>query len=74
MEPYAADEFGRIATYKSRWNTPGFTSHACSMGFISMCLETPYHQIRDMVMTRERYREAGAKVAQGGLDLVTEAG
>ena len=74
LEPYAADEFGRIATYKSRWNTRGFTSQACSMGFISMCLETPYHQIRDMVMTRERYKEAGAKVAQGVLDLVPEAG
>lgn len=65
-EQYAAHEFERIADYASRWETPNFAAfcwqqhHVCGLS-----VETPYAMVGDVVLTRERYREIGARVAQG---------
>lgn len=61
---YAAEDFGRVAKYASRWETPGFTKHArTAFGVVSMTFETPYASCGEIVMTRERYQEAGARIA-----------
>jgi hypothetical protein len=61
---YAADPFGRVAEYKSRWDTPGFSSYCCSEGFPAQVIETPYSLVGDTVMTRETYRDAGSRIAR----------
>ena len=61
---FAAEEFGRVADYKSRWETPGFTSFCCSQGFVGVCFETPYALAGDLVFTREKYQEAGKRMAE----------
>ena len=62
---YAAEDFGRVADYASRWETPTFSAHArAAFSVVSMCLETPYASCGEIVMTRERYREAGARLAR----------
>jgi hypothetical protein len=63
---YAAETFERVADYPSRWETPNFSRHFWSQyGICSFGLETPYALVGDLVLTRERYREAGARIAQG---------
>ena len=63
---YAAEPFGRVADYPSRWETPSFASY-CSAhhGICSFTIETPYGLIGDLLLTRERYREAGERIATG---------
>lgn len=70
LDTYAAEDFARVASYASRWDTPGFTSHCCSKGLISMALETPYSQIGDVVLTRRHYREAGSRIAEAAVDFL----
>lgn len=69
LSQFAAPEFGRLARYLSRWNTPGFTSHLSSRGFFAIGLETPYHQVGEMILTRERYREAGERIADSVVEI-----
>ena len=61
---YAADPFGRVPTYHSRWDTPGFLSYCCSQGFPGFCLETPYSLAGDLVLTCDQYREAGSLIGR----------
>ena len=61
---YAQKDFKQVATYASRWETPGFTEYCfSSLGVCGLCFETPYGMIGDTVLTREGYREAGARIA-----------
>ncbi len=63
---YAAGEFGRLADYPSRWETPGFVSFCVAdLDVCGLSLETPYALSAEgrIVFTRERYREAGARLA-----------
>jgi hypothetical protein len=66
---YAAECFERVARYASRWETPRFTGYCWSQhGICGLGVETPYAMVGDLVMTREHYREAGARIAAGVLD------
>ena len=61
---HAHDPFGRVARYKSRWETPGISTWCReTLGVPILCMETPYSVIHDVVMTREEYREIGAAIA-----------
>jgi hypothetical protein len=63
---YAAEMFERVANYPSRWETPRFTGYCWAQhGVCGLGIETPYAQAGDLVLTRERYREAGARIAAG---------
>jgi hypothetical protein len=63
---YAAKTFERVADYPSRWETPNFSRYFWAQGDIcSFGIETPYAMVGDLVLTRERYREAGARIADG---------
>ena len=54
----------QIAYYASRWNTPNFTAWVASeLKTPALTLEIPYALAGDRVFTRERYREAGARIA-----------
>jgi hypothetical protein len=65
---YAAETFERVADYPSRWETPNFSRHFwAQVGLCSFGIETPYAMVGDLVLTRARYREAGARVAKGVL-------
>ncbi len=68
---YAAKEFGRVARYASRWETPGFASHCReAFGIPVLTFETPYASCGEVVMTRERYREAGLRLARAVVERV----
>jgi len=61
---FAAAEFGRVASYASRWESPTFTRFAGeTLGLPALSLETPYALCGSTVMTRDRYREAGRRLA-----------
>jgi hypothetical protein len=63
---YAADCFERVARYASRWETPRCTGYCWSRhGVCGLGVETPYAMAGDLVLTREHYREAGARMAAG---------
>lgn len=65
-DKYASDNFERTADYASRWETPNFTrSAADAFQIAAFSMETPYGQSRDLVLTTEHYREAGAQTARG---------
>ncbi|MFO7946667.1 MAG: M14 family zinc carboxypeptidase [Armatimonadota bacterium] len=62
---YAAEEFARVATYASRWETPNFTGYcADSMEIPTFTLETPYSTIGDRVLSRRDYRTIGRRMAR----------
>jgi hypothetical protein len=61
---YAAEPFDRVATYTSRWETPTFASYCCLHHKIpGFTIENPYAMVGDLLLTRERYREAGKIIA-----------
>jgi hypothetical protein len=70
---YAADCFERVARYASRWETPRCTGYCWARhGVCGLGIETPYAMVGDLVLTQERYREAGARIAQGVLRRLGE--
>ena len=61
---FAAETFTRSGDYNSRWNTPrfgGFCQEELRIPGVS--LETPYGLVGTLVMTREKYQEAGRRIA-----------
>ncbi|MCX6898602.1 MAG: hypothetical protein NT105_07870 [Verrucomicrobia bacterium] len=61
---FAAAKFTRSGDYNSRWNTPrfgGFCQEEMKMSGVA--IETPYAIIQKAVMTREKYQEAGRRIA-----------
>jgi hypothetical protein len=61
---YAAEPFGRVASYASRWETPTFASYCWSRHEVpGFTIENPYAMVSDLLLTRERYREAGRRIA-----------
>lgn len=61
--PYAAEDFARIAGYRSRWETPNFARYARGqLGIRSISVETSYQAAGDVVLTIDHYREIGARV------------
>jgi hypothetical protein len=66
---YAAECFERVARYASRWETPRCTGYCWSRhGVCGLGVETPYALVGDLVLTRERYREIGARIAAGVME------
>ncbi|MBD3185097.1 hypothetical protein GF312_22640 [Candidatus Poribacteria bacterium] len=62
---YAADPFGKVANYKSRWETPSFSRYGwTAFNIPSFTIENPYAMVKSMVLTREKYREAGERIAK----------
>ena len=50
--------------YKSRWETPTFTGFCYeTLGVDAVTFEVPYALSARLVFTRERYQEAGARMA-----------
>jgi len=63
---YAAEPFGRVPDYPSRWGTPALTECAAREHHVcALAIETPYACIGDHVLTRDDYRSAGARIAAG---------
>ena len=67
---HAAIPFTRVAHYASRWEDPDggkptINGWFTSFGIPSMCVETPYGMIGDLVLTVQEYREIGRRVATG---------
>lgn len=66
LKEYAAKNFLRPVTYASRWESPMFTDYCrdtlwvCALG-----IEIPYAMAGEVLFTRERYREAGARIVEG---------
>jgi hypothetical protein len=61
---YAAESFERVARYASRWETPRCTGYCWSRYSVcGLSIETPYAMVGEVVLTCERYREAGARIA-----------
>lgn len=71
MSPKYARPFSpRFSKYPSRWDEPwgrpGFKTYMWDQyQTCGLSIETPYALINDLVLTRERYQEAGARIAQG---------
>lgn len=63
---FAAEDFDRVATYASRWETPNFTNYFCeAVGVCGMSFEVSYALAGERVLTREDYREIGERIARG---------
>jgi hypothetical protein len=66
---YAAECFERVARYASRWETPRATGDCWSRhGVCGLGVETPYALVGELVLTRQGYREIGARMAAGVLE------
>jgi hypothetical protein len=76
LRQYAAEVFERVADYPSRWDTPSFSKYfGLARELPSLGIETPYALVDDLVLTREHYRQVGARIAQGiAMRLSTEGG
>lgn len=63
-EEFAAERFGRVAEYRSRWETPNFVSHLCGQhGICALTIETPYALARGKLLTQGACREIGRRIA-----------
>lgn len=66
---YAAPEFARVADYPSRWeDSPRarLTGYCWEvLGACGLSIETPYAMAGSTLLTRECYREIGARLADG---------
>lgn len=72
-DQYAASPFGRFANYPSRWETPTFTAYcAQQLGIPSLSFETPYAEIRGLVLTPVEYREIGSRLADSIIQFLAE--
>jgi hypothetical protein len=61
----ASSSFSRMITYRSRWETPTFTAHCLAQGPPpALTFEIPYAMVRQTLLTRERYRDAGRRMGE----------
>jgi len=61
---YAAEDFARVANYKSRWDSPTFTDFAgVELDCAAIAFETSYALAGDLVLTREHYEDIGKRLA-----------
>ncbi len=62
---YAGEDFARVATYDSRWDTPNAAEYFCNeLGIPGLSLETSYQAAGERVLTIADYREIGARIAR----------
>jgi len=72
---FAAKEAEQVAYYTSRWNTPNFTTHCFEkLQVPALTVETPYALCGSVLMTRELYRQVGARIAAAVCRAVLEGG
>ncbi len=72
-EQYAADDFCRIATYASRWETPRFAEYCAeTLAIPALSTETPYAMVGDKVLEVPDYREAGRRIGQAIVQKLQE--
>lgn len=70
---YARASFYVLPDYPNRFEGATFSSHCWTQHKMpGLLIETQYALIEDLVLTRERYREAGALIAAGIVDKVRE--
>ncbi len=63
---YAAADFARVARLPSRWRTPNAGQFFWKrLRLPGLALEIPYALVGETVLTRQRYREAGERIAAG---------
>jgi hypothetical protein len=63
-QEYAAEDFARVATYASRWETPTFGTYCAeTLEIPGFTMETPYAMAGDKVLEVADYREAGRRIA-----------
>ncbi len=68
---YAAEPFARVARYPSRWETPSFRKYGWpNLGVPCVTFENPYATIHNRTLTREAYREAGARIARAIVRMI----
>jgi hypothetical protein len=67
---FAAEEFGRVANYPSRFNTEGLlqTWSRKELGVAAATFETPYSMLRGRVLERGDFQEMGRRIALGILE------
>ncbi len=64
--PYAAEPFGRVARYPSRWETPSFRGYGWpQLGLPCITFETPYAMAGEHILMEKDYREIGRRIAAG---------
>ncbi len=69
---YAASPFGRVAGYRSRWETPGFGKYCWTAHKVpGFTMENPYGMVNDLILTRERYQEAGKLMASAVIETLS---
>ena len=57
---------GVRARYATRWGTPSFGRYFWeTLEVPALCLETSYGMSKEVVLTREHYREIGKRIAEG---------
>ena len=70
---YAAQDFGRIATYASRWETPRFGTYCAeTLQIPALSIETPYAMAGDKVLEVADYREAGRSISRAIVQQLQE--
>jgi hypothetical protein len=70
----AAAKFVRSGDYASRWNTPRFSTFCQDeLRIPGIAVETPYALIRQTVLTRAKYQEAGRRIADALASWVKHA-
>jgi len=68
---YIAAPPGRVASYRSRWETPSFTQFSCQdLNVCGLTLEVPYGLSKHLVLTREAYADIGRRLAEGLIQVI----
>lgn len=70
---YASGKFERFGKSKVRWETPLLTSYFMQeYGIVGLTLEASYAMAGELVLTREHYREAGARMAAAVVQKINQ--
>ena len=60
---YAADDFARVSSSPSRWETPGFVDYCCgAMDIPALTFKTPYVAVGKQLLSPKRYKEIGRRL------------
>jgi hypothetical protein len=65
---YASLNFAKVAHYATRWGTGSVARYFESVGVPAISLETTYALIGERIITRDDYREIGARIARAIID------
>jgi hypothetical protein len=68
---FAAPDFGKVVHYPLRWGSGWTNTHFESLGIPCLCVETPYERVGERVLTRDDFREIGARIARAVVERVS---